>query len=129
LTEEIKNNLLIIDKSVLAPDGINCSTLAEEGFEVTTVPDPTEALARLSELKPDLIILGEGLAEDSFKVCFELRQAVDIPVFMLGSMSRSRGWVKAIKAGADTYLARPVSQAELIARLKATLRRRQWACS
>lgn len=129
MTEETKNNLLVIDKSDLVPDWISCSTLAEEGFAVTVITDHAEALARLSELKPDLVILGEGLKEDSFKVCRELRQAVDIPVFILGSMSRSRGWVKAIKAGADIYLSRPIRQAELTARLKATVRRRQWACS
>lgn len=129
LTEEFKCNLLIIDKNDLTPDEISVSALAEEGFTVTTLPDHSEALSRLSELKPDLIILGEGLAGNSFKVCLQLRQAVDIPVLMLGTISRSRGWVKAINAGADLYLAKPVSQAELVARMKAILRRRQWACT
>jgi len=129
LTEELKCNLLIIDKSGLTPDEISLSALSEEGFEVTTLPDHSEALFRESELKPDLIILGEGLAEDSFKVCLQLRQAFNIPVLMLGTISRSRGWVKAINAGADLYLVKPVSQAELLARMKAILRRRQWACT
>jgi DNA-binding response OmpR family regulator len=129
LTEELKCNLLIIDKSGLTPYELSVSALSEEGFEVTTLPDHSEALSRLSELRPDLIILGEELAEDSFKTCRQLRRAVDVPVLMLGTITRSRGWIRAINAGADLYLAKPVSQAELIARMKAILRRRQWACA
>jgi len=129
LTEETKYNLLIIDQSDLTTDDISASALSEEGFEVTTLPDHFEALSQLSELRPDLIILGEGLAEDSFKACRQLRQAVDIPILMLGTTPRSRGWVKAINAGADLYLAKPVSQAELVARIKAIMRRRHWACT
>jgi len=129
LTEETKYNLLIIDQSDLTTDDISASALSEESFEVTTLPDHFEALSQLSELRPDLIILGEGLAEDSFKACRQLRQAVDIPILMLGTTPRSRGWVKAINAGADLYLAKPVSQAELVARIKAIMRRRQWACT
>jgi DNA-binding response OmpR family regulator len=129
LMGETKYNLLIIDKSSLTPNKINVSALSEEGFTIDTLPDHFEALSSLSELRPDLIILGEGLAEDSFKACRQLRQAVDIPILMLGTASRSRGWVKAINAGADLYLAKPVSQAELVARIKAIMRRRQWACT
>lgn len=129
MTEELKYSLLIIDQSGLTPDEISVPALAEEGFEVSTLPDHSEALSQMGELRPDLIILGEGLAEDSFKACRELRQAVDIPVLMLGTIARSRGWVKAINAGADLYLAKPVGKAELVARMKAILRRRQWTCT
>lgn len=127
--EELKYNLLIIDRSDLTPDRIGTPALSEEGIEVAALPDHFEALARLSEFKPDLIILGEGLAQDSFEICRQLRQAVDTPVLMLGTIPRSRGWVKAINVGADLYLSKPVGQAELIARIKAILRRRHWACS
>ena len=129
MTEETKYNLLIIDKSDLTPNEISVSALSEEGFEVATLPDHFEALSQMSELRPDLIILGEGLAEDSFKACRRLRQAVGIPILMLGTTPRSRGWVRTINAGADLYLAKPVSQAELVARMKAILRRREWTCT
>ena len=126
MTEETKYNLLIIDQSGLTPSKISVSALSEEGFTVATFPDHFEALSQMSELRPDLIILGEGLAEDSFKACRQLRRAINVPVIMLGTITRSRGWVKAINAGADLYLAAPVSQAELVARIKAIMRRRQW---
>ena len=126
---ETKYNLLVIDQSSLTPNKINVSALSEEGFTVATLPDHFEALSQLSELRPDLIILGEGLAEDSFKVCRQLRRAINVPVIMLGTTPRSQGWVKAINAGADLYLAKPVSHAELVARIKAIMRRRQWACT
>jgi DNA-binding response OmpR family regulator len=129
LTEETKYNLLIIDKSDLTPDKISVSALSKEGFEVTTLPDHSEALSRLIELRPDLIILGEEPAEDSFQTCRQLRQVAGMPIIMLGAITRSRGWVRAINAGADLYLTRPVSKAELVARMKAILRRRQWACT
>jgi DNA-binding response OmpR family regulator len=129
LTEETRYNLLIIDQSDLTTDEISVPDLSEEGFAVTTLPDHSEALSRLIELRPDLIILGAELAEDSFKTCRQLRRAVGVPILMLGTITRSRGWVKAINAGADLYLTRPVSKAELVARMKAILRRRQWACT
>ena len=123
---ETKYNLLVIDQSSLTPNKINVSALSEEGFTVATLPDHFEALSQLSELRPDLMILGEGLAEDSFEACRQLRRAINVPVIMLGTTPRSRGWVKAINAGADLYLAKPVSHAELVARIKAIMRRRQW---
>jgi DNA-binding response OmpR family regulator len=129
LMEETKYNLLIIDQSDLTTDEINVSDLSEEGFETITLPDHFEALSQMSQLRPDLIILGEGPAEDSFEACRQLRRAVDVPVLMLGTTPRSRGWVRTINAGADLYLTRPVRQAELVARMKAILRRREWACT
>jgi DNA-binding response OmpR family regulator len=129
LMEETNYNLLIIDRSDLTADEISVSALSEEGFKTVTLPDHLEALSSMSELRPDLIILGEGLAEDSFKVCRRLHQASITPIAMLGTTPRSRGWVRAMKAGADLYLARPIRQAELAARIKAILRRREWACA
>ena len=67
MTKETRYKLLIIDQSDLTPDEISLSALSQEGFETVTLPDHSEALSILIELNPDLIILGQGLAEDSFK--------------------------------------------------------------
>lgn len=128
MTGEVKYNLLIIDKSGLTSDELNGLTLSQEGFEVVALSDYHEALSRLGELMPDLIIIGEELAVDSFDACRQLCQAVTIPILMLGTIPRGRGWVRAINAGADLYLTKPVGLKELVARMKAILRRREWAC-
>jgi len=102
------------------------STLSEEGFKVANYSDHFEILSKLTKLKPDLVILGEGLSVDSFEACWQLRQAMDIPIVMVGKVPRAEGWVKAVQSGADCYLVKPFYHSELIARVKAILRRREW---
>ena len=122
----MKYNLLVIDKSDLTLNEKVVSTLSKEGFKVVTYSDHLEALSRLGGLKPDLIILGEGLPVDSFDACRQLRQAVAIPILMLGKVPRATGWVKAVESGADCYLVKPFYYSELVARVKAILRRHEW---
>ena len=119
--------LIVIEQSAPSLKEINISALSKEGFKLATYSDPLDVLARLSELKPDLIILGEGLPVDSFEICYQLRQVVDVPILMMGRVTRATGWVKAVKSGADCYLEKPVGCLELVARMKAILRRCEWA--
>ncbi len=118
--------ILVIEKSTPSLKGIDISNLSEEGFKLAAYSNPIEVLAKLSELKPDLIILGEGLPVDSFEICCQLRQAVDVPILVMGRVPHAIGWVKAVKSGADCYLEKPVSCLELVARMKAILRRCEW---
>ncbi len=118
--------ILVIEKSTPSLKGIDISNLSEEGFKLAAYSNPIEVLAKLSELKPDLIILGEGLPVDSFEICCQLRQAVDVPILVMGRVPHAIGWVKAVKSGADCYLEKPVSCLELVARTKAILRRCEW---
>ena len=122
----MKYSLVVIDKSNLTLAEAVISTLSKEGFKVASYSDHREALLKLTQLKPDLIILGEGLPVDSFEVCWQLRQAVDIPILMLGRTSRAEGWVRAVESGADLYLVKPINLPELVARMKVVLRRREW---
>lgn len=122
----MKHNLLVIDKSDLTLNETVVSTLSREGFKVVTYSDHLEVLSKLGELQPDLIILGEGLPVNSFEACSQLRQALDIPIIMLGKVPRATGWVKATENGADCYLVKPFYYSELVARVKAILRRREW---
>ncbi len=124
---KLRYNLLVIEDSDPTMSDVVVSTLAREGFKVATCSDHLEVLSRLDELKPDLIILGEGLSADSFEACRQLRQAVDIPILMLGEVPRAIAWPKAVDSGADLYLVKPVSCPELIARIKAIRRRCEWA--
>lgn len=125
----MKYNLLVIDKSGLTLTETLVSTLSKEGFKVANYADHSEVLSKLTKLKPDLIILGEGLSLDSFEVCWQLRQALDIPTVMVGKVPRAKGWVLAVRSGADCYLVKPFYHSELVARVKAILRRREWILS
>ena len=123
----MRYSLLVVEESDPSLSMVVISTLDKESFKVATYSDHLEALSRLDELKPDLIILGEGLAVDSFEACRQLRQAIDIPILMVGKVPRVIAWPKAVDSGADLYLVKPVNYVELVARLKAILRRREWA--
>jgi DNA-binding response OmpR family regulator len=122
----LRYNLLVIEASTPSLDEIIVSNLSENGFKLATCSDHLEVLARLGELKPDLIILGEGLPVNSFEICCQLRQAVDVPILMMGRVPRAIGWVEAVKSGADCYVEKPVGCLELMARAKAILRRCEW---
>lgn len=122
----MRYNLLVIDGSDLNLTETIMSTLSKEGFRVTNCSDHLEVLSKLAQLKPDLVILGEGLLVDSFEACWQLRQVLDVPVVILGEVPRATGWVKAVQSGADCYLAKPFYHSELVARVKAILRRCEW---
>ncbi len=117
-------NLLVIESGTPGLNGMDFLTVLGEGFEVATCPEPS--VVELVEPRPDLIIVGEGLALDSFEVCCQLRRVVDVPILVLGSIPRATGWIKAAKSGADCYLEKPVTSSELVARMKAILRRCKW---
>ena len=122
----MRYNTLVIEKSDPALSEAIVSTSGEQGIKVATCSDYPEILLMLDELKPDLIILGEVLTVDSFEACRQLQQAVDIPIVILGKLSRDEGWVRAVEAGANLYLPKPVNYPELLARTKAILRRCEW---
>lgn len=120
----MKYNVLVIDEDIAAVGNRIVSALAGEGFAVTTAASSEEALSRLDEPKPELIILGAGLP-DSFKACSQLRQVVDVPILILGAGPHKTVWARVVEVEADFYLVKPFSYLELIARVKALLRRYQ----
>lgn len=101
------------------------AALAKEGLKVATAANSKEALAGLAKFKPELIILGEERHIDGFAACYQLRQAVDVPIIMLGAVTNGEAWTRVMEAGADSYLVKPFSYLELTARVKALLRRRE----
>ena len=123
----MKYNLLVVNKNDLTLTKTIVSTLSKEGFRVTNYSDHSAALSRLTQLKPDLVILGEVLPVDSFEACWQLRQVLDVPVVVLGEVPRATGWVRAVLSGADCYLAKPFYHSELVARVKSILRRYEWS--
>ena len=96
----------------------------QEGFEVVTAEDGDKALASFRQSHPDLVILDVMLpGRDGFDVCRALRRESDVPVIMLTARDTELDKVVGLEIGADDYLAKPFSTRELIARVRAMLRR------
>jgi DNA-binding response OmpR family regulator len=98
--------------------------LKKQGYEVEAVGDGLEALRAAREGKPDLILLDIMLpGMDGFEVCRTLRQEMNTPVLMLTAREDEVDRIVGLEVGADDYLTKPFSMRELIARVKAMLRR------
>ena len=100
-------------------------SLRQEGHEVRTALDGEEALEAARDFSPDLVVLDLGLPKlDGVEVCRQLRTASDVPILILTARTDTADRVKGLDAGADDYLVKPFERAELLARLRALLRRR-----
>lgn len=101
--------------------------LRKEGYSVSIATDGEEALFQVAEEQPDLIILDWMIPKVSgIEVCRRLRsksETKNIPVIMLTARSEESDRVRGLETGADDYLTKPFSTAELIARARAVLRR------
>ena len=100
------------------------SALELEGFRVRTAPDGNSAMALLEKCKPDLVVLDvmmPGL--DGFQVLERVRKQCDIPVIMLTAKHQKTCLYDALVNGADDYVTKPFSTPELVARIRAKLRR------
>lgn len=120
-----KKILLVDDDSALV-EGLSYS-LKREGYEVAVAADGLRALECVREEQPDLIILDIMLPQlDSFEVCRILRAAgAKVPILMLTAKAEEVDKVVGLELGADDYLTKPFSLRELVARIRALLRRAQ----
>ena len=103
-------------------------TLAYEGYHVVTAADGNEALARVQARRPDVVVLDwlmPGL--DGLTVAQRIREANGTPILMLTARDTVEDRVEGLDAGADDYLVKPFAPAELLARLRALLRRSEGA--
>jgi two-component system response regulator MprA len=95
------------------------------GYEVEVVHKGEEALAAVREQAPDLVVLDLMLPDmDGVEVCRRLRAADDVPVVMLTARDSVEDKVRGLDAGADDYVTKPFAFEELLARVRAALRRR-----
>jgi DNA-binding response OmpR family regulator len=100
-------------------------SLRIEGYEVRTVADGRAALEHGRSFAPDLVILDLGLPEiDGIDVARHLREHDDVPILILTARDALESRVEGLDAGADDYLVKPFERQELLARLRALLRRR-----
>jgi len=100
--------------------------LSREGYSVTLVHNGGEAVDRVRHEDPDLIILDIMLPErDGFSVCREVRSFSSVPILMLTAKQEEIDKVLGLELGADDYVVKPFSPREVVARVKALLRRAQ----
>jgi DNA-binding response OmpR family regulator len=98
--------------------------LEKQGYKVESVGDGRSALEAARRLKPALIMLDIMLPElDGFEVCKILRREMTVPILMLTARDDEIDRVVGLEVGADDYLTKPFSMRELLARVKAQLRR------
>ena len=115
--------ILIVEdeESVLDPLEL---LLSKEGFTIETARDGREALEKFAKTNPDLILLDLMLPEVSgTEVCRQIRAKSQVPIIMLTAKDTEVDKVVGLELGADDYVVKPYSKEELVARIKAVLRR------
>lgn len=118
-----KNVILVVE------DDANLRTtleynLKKENYEVLTAADGEEALEKARDRNPDLIVLDIMLPRiNGFDVCRILRKEMTVPIIMLTAKNEESDKILGLELGADDYVSKPFSVRELLARIRATLRR------
>lgn len=114
--------LIIEDEKELAE--ILGEYLNVEGYEIKLAFDGERGLAEVDEFKPDLVLLDIMLPKvDGMTICKKIRENLDIPILMLSAKNGEMDKVICLGIGADDYVTKPFSPLELVARVKAHLRR------
>jgi len=115
--------LLIVDDEPNLRHSLSYA-LRQEGYEVATAEDGETAIELFRQSKPDLVVLDVMLPKmDGLAVCRAIRRESEVPVIMLTARSTELDTIVGLEVGADDYLAKPFSTRELIARVRAALRR------
>jgi len=116
--------VLVVEDDAEIADVLRRS-LRNEGYEVKSAADGVEALDTAVEFVPDLVVLDLGLPRlDGVEVCRQLRADGDVPILMLTARAETEDRVAGLDSGADDYLVKPFERQELLARIRALLRRR-----
>jgi len=122
--DQVGGRVLVVEDDVDIADVLRRS-LRNEGYEVRTSADGVEALDVAAGFAPDLVVLDLGLPGlDGVEVCRRLRSDGDVPILMLTARSETEDRVTGLDSGADDYLVKPFERQELLARIRALLRRR-----
>jgi two-component system, OmpR family, alkaline phosphatase synthesis response regulator PhoP len=125
------NSILALSKILIADDNIqNCELidayLSDEGYELSVAYDGQQAMKRVEELQPDLVLLDIMMPKLSgYEVCQWMKsnaRTKDIPVLMVTALNEQGDIEKAVRAGCDDFLTKPVNSLELKTRVKSLLR-------
>ena len=123
----MNKTILVVDDEKPIADILQFN-LIKEGYNVICAYDGEEALAKVEETQPDLMLLDIMLPKrDGMEVCREVRKKYNFPIIMLTAKGSEIDKVLGLEMGADDYVTKPFSTRELIARVKANMRRLQVA--
>jgi two-component system alkaline phosphatase synthesis response regulator PhoP len=117
------------EKILVVDDEVNIIDLARmylerDGFQVCAASDGAQALEEIKREKPDLVVLDIMLPEiDGFEVCQRVRAESEVPIIMLTARDDDVDKIVGLELGADDYMTKPFNPRELVARVKAILRR------
>jgi two-component system KDP operon response regulator KdpE len=119
----VKTKILVIEDQRDLADLLQLR-LQGEGYQVLWAKDGVEGLHLLWEQHPDLILLDVMLPRmNGWEACRRIRECSDTPIIMLTALGTEQDKVRGLELGADDYLTKPFSMAELVARVRAALRR------
>jgi DNA-binding response OmpR family regulator len=117
--------VLVVDDEPALVDAVGYA-LQSEGFDVETAGDGEAALKVLGEEAVELVVLDVMLPRLSgIEVCRRMREASDVPIILLSARDAEVDRVLGLESGADDYVTKPFSMAELLSRVRAVLRRRE----
>jgi two-component system response regulator MprA len=117
--------ILVVDDDERIRDVLK-RQLTYEGYQVAVAGDSREAFAQVAENPPDLVVLDWMLPGISgLEICRRIRQTEDMPILMLTAKGTLEDKVDGLDSGADDYLVKPFQPEEMLARVRALLRRRQ----
>jgi DNA-binding response OmpR family regulator len=121
----VSAKILVVEDEPAIADAVGYA-LAEAGYEVDTVGDGDDAISAARDTRYDLMILDLLLpGTQGMEVCRTLRSESDLPIVMLTAREAEADRVGGLEVGADDYVTKPFSVAELVSRVRALLRRRE----
>lgn len=116
-------HILLVDDEEALCESLSY-TLGREGYTVTIAKDGHSAIKQFHKQVPDVILLDLMLPEvDGMEVCWRIRAFSSVPIVMLTAKDQDIDKVRGLEAGADDYVTKPFNTRELLARIKAVLRR------
>ncbi len=116
-------HILLIDDDPLITEPLTRS-LRQNGYEVSTAADGRDGLEKALSTQPDVVVLDIMMPEmDGWEVCRQLRTHSPVPILMLTALGDEIDRILGLEMGADDYLTKPFSSRELLARIRAMLRR------
>ena len=120
---DYKKTILIVDDEKMILNLLSCN-LIKEGYNVIEAKDGLEAITIAQEEKPDLILLDVMLPKlDGLSVCKRVKNIMNVPILMVTAKDDELDKILGLELGADDYITKPFSIRELLARVKANLRK------